>query len=1836
MLASSLAFPVQPFQRTEFGDYVLHDRIGAGGMAEIFLATSRGIEGFEKRLVIKRILPTFSGDKQFVRMFVEEAKLCVALRHPNIVQVYDLGEIDGQYFIAMEYVDGRDLLKTLAACGKKRIGFPTDIALFIVMEVLKGLDYAHTLKRPDGQPLGIIHRDVSPSNVLLSFDGDVKMADFGIAKASTREKTETGILKGKFGYMAPEQVTGVQIDSRADIFAIGIVLYELLTGHRLFAGKNDLAVLERVRDALIEPSPRHYRPDLAAELEGIVLRALARDPRARFQRASELHDALFEYTFRSHAVIGPPQLGRFMQGLFLSDPEEIERRIRVFLPVPHAIGELSNTTQDSSTAEGPAQKANGHPHANGHGRSTLVHSAFSRAAESGAFDEQTPLLGKHGSALPDSDESIALSVLASQVVYIAPDEDWERHPSPPPIPPDDSADHSSSERFTGDDPLAEETVQPAPKGGGESLTAWERTPSPEPEDETKVPAHLLEQETEADPDLVGRENRKVGPESASAEVRALRRAQEENDPTDLDLSDSTTKKPGSHPKATVIELPDDATTRPPLDHVDVGERMGRESSATDTVDHDDEFARNVTEDGAENSDRSWRPSEIVERTLSSDSGPTPAVLDDASPFSLLADDAELIESSPNDEIEPTVRVASGVMPATAQSFEDLAEASPEDLIEVEPTNEDQEGSPFIDVGRGFSSRGKMLETAEIFEEERTETPLPTAEPAPLPSDPPNEIGIGSDYRTLEVLESDLPTSEVSERDLVDAELRAKHERLMREDLARPQVLPIGEPGLEGEDEEEPTEDIHRLPPRMIPLRIPDPSDTTTTPGDREEESTDSSATGDTSRAGIQSSRLSSFEEPSGLSHLYDSHGDMQAVEFFARESTETGASTDDFEDPTDGSDRSRTPRLESLTPADGAIVSGEACILDQSQSRRRPITGSKRPRPVLLPAKDDDESEPLARRPRGSRSVPGQRRRVTARAGLSVVNPKAMFDESEATNDERPSPAKVALKEGTGEVTGRGRLVDESTGGDSTSRPRITAGLLSDSGRLASSLPNRRTSSGISAAVSESKVVDEAIAEIRRESELSGRHEATALGQLAGAMESKANLLEPEQCLEIEEDDHEGKTDLQRAMLRREARKRFMTNSVVLFAEDTSVDEDSFGGPHSDVHAVPMITSAGRLEDEGASDLFGALSMLDDRRTSFDPEEEVSMPTDSSKRRPVLEEKAALPRVDRVMIAPSVQMELKEIEAEARLEERAREIDDSFSLPNLDESREQSKTGLGSLTGGRDEEPSVVSPWDKPASELPEPRDENEDDQLYPEESTASVSDGQVMDVQPRHGDSPPDDDLLSAPSTRRPSSGIEIEFESMHPPDGSLQLDDDNSTAIEDEPSDPSERSAEFSVSSGPTPNDPDDGQLLEEFDDSVQDPVRKIELRLVSDSFDLEAVRSDSDRRSKDRRISPKPASPAPAARATPQPVPKAAPNPALDPTPAQIPPPSAHAKARPVRELNRNREAKSPNGQAPNLPPPPARTPASPKPALSAGAPRPGPVPMVPSASQAYPGIANVPRPVGMNRFLTVVVLIATVLAVAAAVTLLLERNKPQPVKIPTRAVGPQPAPDPGRKDDRAKPPLDGAKRLAETPKKEDAARREPKTDPAEKVSRMPTRQEAEKAAKDDAAEKIAVREPVKEKPKEPAKEKPREPVRETVKEKPKEPIKEAVKEGPRAQKEQKERDEKATKTKRAKGKKQAKKKNARIAAREEKPDRERERPRGPAKETASEVKGTGIMEVTCDEPSQVNVAKTVYSDVTKQKIKLAPGSYQVFITRPPNKRLIRIVNVVEGASVRVSCE
>ena len=318
-------------KRTSFGPYELRERIGAGSIAETFLASVRGNADFERHLVIKRILPSLANDEQFVRMFIEEASLAARLRHPNVVQTYDLGAVGGHYFMAMEYVDGRDLLTVLSACGHRGIGFPTVVALYIVMEILRGLHYAHRLRSPDGTRLSIVHRDLCPSNVLLSFEGEVKIGDFALAKAVTRERTTVGVLKGKPGYISPEQARAGPIDHRADIFAIGILLYELITGHRLFPGQHDAAILDHARKITVDPPLRYFRADLDEELEQIVQRTLAASPGARFESCLALHDALLDYLARSKVMVGPFQLARFMRNLFAGDPREVTRRVRAGL-----------------------------------------------------------------------------------------------------------------------------------------------------------------------------------------------------------------------------------------------------------------------------------------------------------------------------------------------------------------------------------------------------------------------------------------------------------------------------------------------------------------------------------------------------------------------------------------------------------------------------------------------------------------------------------------------------------------------------------------------------------------------------------------------------------------------------------------------------------------------------------------------------------------------------------------------------------------------------------------------------------------------------------------------------------------------------------------------------------------------------------------------------------------------------------------------------------------------------------------------------------------------------------------------------------------------------------------------------------------------------------------------------------------------------------------------------------------------------------------------------------------------------------------------------------------
>jgi serine/threonine protein kinase len=270
----------------QFGEYHLLEKIATGGMAEVWRARAYGMAGFEKILVIKKILDTLSRDDDFVRLFIDEARIAVQLLHVNIVQVFDLGEVDGQYYMAMEYVHGLDLARLISR--SKGLGpFPVPLALFIICEILKALQFAHDRKDEDGKPLHIVHCDISPQNALISYSGEVKITDFGISRAAFQAKGLHEVIRGKYAYMSPEQVDGKPLDGRSDLFSLGILLYELVTGRRLFKARTRDETLARVRRAEV-PSIRTYRPEVSEDLEAIVLRALQARPERRYRDAASM------------------------------------------------------------------------------------------------------------------------------------------------------------------------------------------------------------------------------------------------------------------------------------------------------------------------------------------------------------------------------------------------------------------------------------------------------------------------------------------------------------------------------------------------------------------------------------------------------------------------------------------------------------------------------------------------------------------------------------------------------------------------------------------------------------------------------------------------------------------------------------------------------------------------------------------------------------------------------------------------------------------------------------------------------------------------------------------------------------------------------------------------------------------------------------------------------------------------------------------------------------------------------------------------------------------------------------------------------------------------------------------------------------------------------------------------------------------------------------------------------------------------------------------------------------------------------------------------------------
>ncbi|MCK5375802.1 MAG: TonB family protein [Acidobacteria bacterium] len=311
--------PAAPAGEGEFGQYIIEEHIATGGMAEVYKARMMGMEGFQKTVAIKRILSNLTDNEEFVKMFIDEAKLAAQLNHNNIIHIYELGKIDSSHYIAMEFIAGRDLRSILEECRERGLKVPIDLALYITTLLASALDYAHKKRDFENRDLGLVHRDVSPQNVLISTEGDVKLCDFGIAKAASKAShTRAGALKGKLQYMSPEQAWGKDIDHRSDIFSLGLVLYEMLTSEQVFAGDSELSVLEQVRNPRVT-APSNRNPEVDPEIDGAVLRALEPGREERYQSAKELQQDL-EAILREHGW-SPDNvtLGRFLEELDAGD-----------------------------------------------------------------------------------------------------------------------------------------------------------------------------------------------------------------------------------------------------------------------------------------------------------------------------------------------------------------------------------------------------------------------------------------------------------------------------------------------------------------------------------------------------------------------------------------------------------------------------------------------------------------------------------------------------------------------------------------------------------------------------------------------------------------------------------------------------------------------------------------------------------------------------------------------------------------------------------------------------------------------------------------------------------------------------------------------------------------------------------------------------------------------------------------------------------------------------------------------------------------------------------------------------------------------------------------------------------------------------------------------------------------------------------------------------------------------------------------------------------------------------------------------------------------------------
>ncbi len=341
-----------------FGAYTLLRRLAVGGMAEIYLATVRGAAGFEKSVVLKRIHPRHAEDPHFVSMLIEEAKLSVQLTHQNIVQTLDLGHTQGVYFIVMEHIEGYDVHHVLKELRTRREPLSIDLAAHLVAEVCRGLDYAHRRTDAQGRPLHIVHRDVSPQNVLLSFAGEVKVADFGIAKAAHRaSEAQSGLVQGKYSYMSPEQVSGARVDARSDIFSAGVLLWELLTGRALYEAGDLPSLLAAVRAADV-PTPSSWRPGVPQELDFIVAEATAAAPEERYADAGAMADALQSFLGRRRLGNAPRRIAALLQSVDPPHRHSIEQ-LAAIPKTPDRSREIETLPGQSSRAGQKAARRRG-------------------------------------------------------------------------------------------------------------------------------------------------------------------------------------------------------------------------------------------------------------------------------------------------------------------------------------------------------------------------------------------------------------------------------------------------------------------------------------------------------------------------------------------------------------------------------------------------------------------------------------------------------------------------------------------------------------------------------------------------------------------------------------------------------------------------------------------------------------------------------------------------------------------------------------------------------------------------------------------------------------------------------------------------------------------------------------------------------------------------------------------------------------------------------------------------------------------------------------------------------------------------------------------------------------------------------------------------------------------------------------------------------------------------------------------------------------------------------------------------------------------------------------